>query len=207
MLSRWYPLIGTLVSALAALNLLAGVIGAGHSPQPVLNGFRVGCIEQPCWYGIVPGVTRLEEAHKLLERNGWVVTRRDLLDYVRLEADSPWGCHILVGGSIGLARNPKLDSIPIADCDDLRLGDVLEQMGMPDRISSCDSLINPVPQFDGQISVNLVDPKASRNWLSPFDRVERIFIKQPKAFPTTLRWHGFAPAWRYQQLGQGEACG
>jgi len=196
-----------LIVTLTSLNLMAGVIGARQPAQPALEGFRVGCSEQPCWYGIVPGVTRMQEAGELLEGHGWVVTRSDLLDYVRLEVKSPWGCRILIGGSIGLTRNPILENIPISDCDDLRLGDVLGQIGMPDRISSCNNQFNPVPQFNGQISVNLVDPKASRNWLSPFDRVERIFITQGAAFPKILRWHGFAPAWRYQQLGRGETCG
>jgi hypothetical protein len=195
------------ILTLTGLNLVAGFIGAQQPARQALDGFRVECVEQPCWYGIIPAVTRLQEAADLLSRHGWSVTRRDLLDYVRLEADNAWGCTLLTGGSIGLTRNPILESIPVANCDDLRLGDLMRQLGMPDRISSCDNLFNPVPQFDGQISVNLIDAKLSRNWLSPFDRVERIFITQGTAFPIALRWRGFAPLWRYQQLGGGETCG
>jgi hypothetical protein len=196
-----------MIVILTALNFVAVFIGARQPTRPALEGFYIECTNQPCWYGIVPAVTRLQEAADLLARHGWSVTRRDLLDYVRLEADNAWGCTLLTGGSIGLTRNPILESIPVANCDDLRLGDVMRQLGMPDRISSCDNLFNPVPQFDGQISVNLTDAKVSRNWLSPFDRVERIFITKGTQFPIALRWRGFAPSWRYQQLGEGETCG
>jgi len=62
----------TLIPILAllclALSLAARALGSTHPPNPALRGFVEGCEDkpQPCWYGIVPGVTAIEDAPSIL---------------------------------------------------------------------------------------------------------------------------------------------
>jgi hypothetical protein len=196
-----------LIAAMSVLNLAALKIGERQPPHPALAGFDLSCVEKLCWYGIVPGETRADAALRLLREHGWEVERQDLLDFVRLEATRGDGCAMLMGGGIGLDRNPRLDTVPITGCAGLRLGDLMLRFGAPERVSTCDRRRVPVPQFISQLNVVLVYPKISGTWLSPFDQVDRILLIPPTPFPLALRWRGFAPAWRYQQLGQGTTCG
>src|SRR5262245_33041521 len=57
------------------LSLTARVLGTTQPPNPALRGFTEGCEDkpQPCWYGIVPGVTTAEEAIELLDEQGYVL--------------------------------------------------------------------------------------------------------------------------------------
>jgi len=197
------------VFGLALLNTVAFLIGTTRPPSPALIGFTAGCAGQPqaCWYGIVPGITRLEDAWRLLSTYDLLVTRRDSVDRVTLEVTSDIGCAALLGGSVQLTRNLRLDSIPIDSCNDLRLGDLWGQIGLPDRVSSCDGSQARALQFGDEVSVILKETSPARRGLSPFDRVERILMVRRAGMAFALHWHGFAPAWRYQQLARGETCG
>lgn len=52
--------------------LVARTIGTTQPPNPALRGFVEGCEDkpQPCWYGIVPGVTTVEEGQSLFNQYG-----------------------------------------------------------------------------------------------------------------------------------------
>src|SRR5262245_35743303 len=60
-----------LVILFGGMNTLALVVGMQHPTHRALDGFTVGCAgrPQPCWYGIVPGLTTVEEAHQLVQWN------------------------------------------------------------------------------------------------------------------------------------------
>jgi hypothetical protein len=53
------------------LSLMARALGTTQPPNPVLRGFTEGCEgqTQPCWYGIVPGVTKREYVITQLAKN------------------------------------------------------------------------------------------------------------------------------------------
>jgi hypothetical protein len=53
------------------LTLTASALGTTQPPNPALRGFSEGCEDnpQPCWYGIVPGVTRREYVITQLAKN------------------------------------------------------------------------------------------------------------------------------------------
>lgn len=54
-----------------AFSLVARTLGSTQPPNPALRGFTEGCEDkpQPCWYGIVPGVTKREYVITLLAKN------------------------------------------------------------------------------------------------------------------------------------------
>ena len=56
------------ITLFLAANIAAKAIGSLQSPNPALKGFTEGCENkpQPCWYGIVPGVTTWEAAESIL---------------------------------------------------------------------------------------------------------------------------------------------
>jgi hypothetical protein len=51
------------------LTITMGALASTQPMHPALRGFVEGCegIPQPCWYGIVPGVTTINEASIILE--------------------------------------------------------------------------------------------------------------------------------------------
>jgi hypothetical protein len=57
-----------LVLILLIFSIAAKAVGTLQPPNPALEGFTAGCEDKPflCWYGIVPGVTSVEEGHELL---------------------------------------------------------------------------------------------------------------------------------------------
>jgi hypothetical protein len=53
------------------LSVIARALGTTQPPNPALRGFVEGCENkpQPCWYGIVPGVTRRQDVITQLAKN------------------------------------------------------------------------------------------------------------------------------------------
>jgi hypothetical protein len=64
-----------------ALFLIARALGMTQPPNPALRGFTEGCKDkpQPCWYGIVPGVTRKEDVIQLIKNMGYDIEPSDLV--------------------------------------------------------------------------------------------------------------------------------
>jgi hypothetical protein len=52
------------------LSLAARALGATEPPNPALRGFTKGCEDkpQPCWYGIMPGITKIEDIPTILAK-------------------------------------------------------------------------------------------------------------------------------------------
>lgn len=115
---------------LATFAVGASLLGRTQPVHPALRGFTEGCadISQPCWYGIVPGQTLLSEALSQIEGLG-LETWRDEDDsnpnriYFRtdtcifsLEAESP---------------ETPIFSIQVNHCENLRVGDLITELGTP----------------------------------------------------------------------------
>ncbi|NWG16744.1 MAG: hypothetical protein HXY41_08925, partial [Chloroflexi bacterium] len=62
-----------LLVVFAALSAAARAVGTWQPPNPVLTGFIADCEDkpQPCWYGIVPGVTTMHEARTVLSNQDY----------------------------------------------------------------------------------------------------------------------------------------
>ena len=72
-----------LLILLLTVSIAGKAIGSLQPPNPVLRGFTEGCEgkAQPCWYGIVPGITDINEAQDLFNRLG-VETELEHRDYL-----------------------------------------------------------------------------------------------------------------------------
>src|SRR5689334_13677459 len=77
---RFYGVISAMsIGMFVALVLLMNTLGGTQPIHPALRGFIEGCedIPQPCWYGIVPGVTTLEDAKRSIISRNWVYSHTE----------------------------------------------------------------------------------------------------------------------------------
>jgi hypothetical protein len=198
-LVRFYlKLIPIFVLIFIALSLTARVLGTTQPPNPALRGFTEDCEDkpQPCWYGIVPGVTTVEEAKTILTlHNYW--ERPDYLlydegyEYVNIsEAPSCVTLVRYVGDTI-------ISGLTLG-CLGIRLGDVISHWGTP-RVLGYDERRNLVGLGYIDYAVSL-----HRSNFQPHLWMYAMFLytlpKYPNSQPSGgFRWQGFAPFWEYCQ--------
>jgi hypothetical protein len=101
----------TLVVILLTFNIAAMVIGSLQPPNPALRGFIEGCEDkpQPCWYGVVPGVTTAKNATEILSG----------IDNTFCDA------HLISDTYV-----QTIEAIELKECEGIRVGDLLLQFGM-----------------------------------------------------------------------------
>jgi hypothetical protein len=180
----------------AALAMVSRAIGTAEPPNPALMGFIEGCEDtpQPCWYGLVPGVSTLREIGSQLHRFGYELglgTTDRSLTYISNER-SP-GC-VQINFDIVAAEVSAI----ILGCTDVRAGDVTVLLGRPDYrlwYTRQDS-----DWIYGRTSMRL-----SQVWAnSAFETIQYLRMARPRDVklnsPSTMPWQGFLPRWRYCQL-------
>lgn len=194
-------LLTLIVSALLIATLLIGIAvqaGSRQPPAPALDGLVQGCAPDtpPCWYGIVPGVTKSQEADQRLHSLGYVVPSSDAGNYYAVVVyhamKTSLGCDLTLqyGGSDRVAL------IQLMNCRGLRLGDVMALLGEPDAIDAnrANLWLLYQKQFSGFVEVS--------ETLSPYAPVISTGIL-PKNQPlgmTAHPWHGFLPLWLYCEM-------
>src|SRR5689334_9061762 len=69
LISRYLLKLALFITCIGAVTSFAATaLGTAQPLNPILRGFTEGCEDQPqpCWYGIVPGITDIKQAHDLL---------------------------------------------------------------------------------------------------------------------------------------------
>jgi hypothetical protein len=129
-----------LIFVFTLLNLLTRAFGYAQPPNPALRGFSEGCAgkPQPCWYGIVPGVTTGREAETRLLKQGLscVEAKSYLRPYARRCCRNPRGldCLMLIFDSrceVAGCDAVEVYYLEIEPSASLRLGDLFVQLGAP----------------------------------------------------------------------------
>jgi hypothetical protein len=117
------------ILALLALNMAARTLGSTEPPNPALEGFTVGCEGklQPCWYGIVPGVTTVEEATTIFLQHPNLFYRRyvptiNADEYVAIAKNSSAVCRFLLNLHSYIADKER---DIVVHCSGLYLGNLL----------------------------------------------------------------------------------
>ncbi len=175
------------------LNTGMMALGSSQPPHAALAGFSEGCTDkpQPCWYGIVPGVT---SENDLLDRMAFAGKAKYTFDdlasshliYFTLPDTAP-ACiftfrikqDVVIRADVALCRNSTL-----------RLGDIA-------LLSATSSQALSLPPNDvlyDTMSIN-VD-----GWPVPDSRVTSINLLPHTDRLQQYAWHGFMPLWRYCQL-------
>jgi hypothetical protein len=198
-LKRLSFLSGSMASVFAILNLLMGLLGARQPPHPALAGL-VACMgeDRPCWNGIIPGVTTIDETRQIMAFAGPGVTLFDDLTesytlYYILPQPSPL-CVALFQMDQKVIRRVQLQVCREADVE---VGDLTATLGLPQQLV----MIPPQNLVYGYIAIN------AEGWRTPFQphsQISFMNVLQPTYISQQLyAWHGFVPLWRYCQLEPG----
>jgi hypothetical protein len=116
--------------AFALIDLVALMLGSTQPPNPVLRGFTENCEHQPqpCWYGIVPGVTTMADVKDRLLSSGYAV---DSVSAMQLNATKT------IDGecqNASIMFDAHVKQINIDLCDTVLLGDFVKQFNQPQYI-------------------------------------------------------------------------
>lgn len=178
---------GVVVFALS--GAVAVALGKRQPSHPALAGFYEGCPRQPCWYGVHPGQSSVNEARRLLRARGLRPSRSGS---VYLYYTAVGGCDFDVASSY---PSDEISSIHIQKCSHLRLGDVLAVIGLPEGLHTASNRRFWILFAGGRVALQARDlPAWSAHapvkdiWLIN----SRLVIRHP--------WRGFFPRWRYCQL-------
>ncbi|MBX3081682.1 MAG: hypothetical protein KF716_08600 [Anaerolineae bacterium] len=189
----------TTVLILTSLN----VVGALMQPPALSIFVPQHCSPHPCWYGLQPGKTSIQQARTILDSSAEPVGN----DIFQLCPDGNGACWKVTVTASGRDPDSALDNIDLnASKQQLRLGDLIALYGSPISGTLC-YIITPtnggitedVPRplmvgnisFKGHVQVfvyNPNDPKAQR--FDPNMIVNQINFK---SLPdqTAPRWRGF----------------
>jgi hypothetical protein len=186
-------LTGICIVLCVVLNTGMMVLGSSQPPQPVLAGFSEGChdMPQPCWYGIVPGVTREPELLQLMAfagdgRYSYDDQGTSYLIYFTMPPSVP-ACMLIFRLNGGLVNSA---TVGLCNRSPLRLGD-LSTSTVPfyDAIS-----MTPYQVAYGTVTLYL------NGWPSPNSPVNSINLLSQADLIQHYNWHGFVPQWRYCQI-------
>jgi hypothetical protein len=185
-----YRLLGKLIVGLTGffllLSLTARALGNTQPPNPALRGFIENCEDkpQPCWYGIVPGVTKVEEASAYLLEIDYV----DYYDEQNVSGKSKY-CDVFHQYSL---KDRTIIGISLQNCRHIDLGLLINELGSPNFVT---------PGGDGEIVLTFknritVIVRPGQQWLSPDNQaIWFIIIGSSRQFSPpqkmSYQWHGF----------------
>jgi hypothetical protein len=146
-----------LVALLMVVSMGAKVVGALQPPNPALRGFVEGCEgqPQPCWYGIVPGVTDEEAARSNAKNAGYSVMANEMSsNYIQSCQVKPCCRHIEV-----LTGETPLSKLIFYQCD-IVLGDLMLTFdahltplkGYANMVALADSKVGIFPNTDQRLN-------------------------------------------------------
>lgn len=186
----------------------AGILGNNQPAHAVLRGFTEGCEgqPQPCWNGIVPGVTDIRLARERIEAKGYTLfsAANDNLYFTnRTNGVTPSSTCSNVRLSLD-ADNLPITSMIFTGCQDLLVGDT-SILGLPEKILG--TYIKIGDYFSTEIvEYEYIDDVFQfREW-SPFSKDASLYIGtstygiHKTVASRGYMWHGFVPRWRYCQL-------
>lgn len=177
----------------AALTIFTRVLGAGEPLNPVLAGFVTNCENkpQPCWYGIVPGLTRDDDVHGLIAFAGrGRYAYDDLVQSYSIYFTPPEPTPACV--FTFRTNRTIVTRIEIALCKrgELRTGDLTALWDLNKQTVS----LPPHSLVSGKFSFSL------KGWPAPTSPITSITLQALPDTPQQYPWHGFVPLWRYCQI-------
>ena len=161
--------IAPLLLMFVPLAIIARVLGAAQPPNPALRGFVEGCEgkPQPCWYGILPGVTDEESARTNAKKAGYSITANEFSsNYIQSCPVRPCCKHIEV-----LTGESPLSKLIFYQCD-IVLGDLMLTFDPP--ITPFEGYANMVALADCKVGIF---PNRDRR-LNPYSHISFFVIQQ-----------------------------
>jgi hypothetical protein len=186
-------LIGFLLVVLGVLNVTAHMLGRVQPPKAALMGFMTGCEDktQPCWYGIVPGVTGVQEVLQIMAGTGEPDVARSIFsrDYTLLFTlpDSSVYCRLSLDFVADIVNQGQITPCPSVT---VYIGDVAGALENAGQFVS----LPPNKLVYGGFSVNVV------GWPEPFTPIHYMRLLSPDTPIQHFPWFGFMMRGRYCQL-------
>jgi hypothetical protein len=184
-----------LVAVFTGFGLAARAVGWRQPPNAMLRGFIDGCAgkPQPCWYGIQPGETTIGVAHQQLSgyRYAWVGSSSWNASHLQRYQTESGGCGLMIE-IVGTG----IQAVNLSECPNLRVGDLLAMLGVPDSVCLYYTRFGLMYGGDGETLIML----PGDGLFSPYTPVESIRLT---AYPlpwSSMRWHQFIPFQRYRDL-------
>jgi hypothetical protein len=193
--------------SLTFLTLGALFVGRFGSLDPTVEGFMKGCDEQaqPCWYGIIPGITTIEDAKQAIQEVAFHYRTIN----VRQDGEKVW---TMVYGSwmtdcaVQIRhRGTQINMITLTNCSDVRVGDLMQTLGKPNNIRPLNLTFHDEAIYARagyQRSDNCPD-------FSPFGAVDGIWIyrrAEISSDESADTWQGFQPYDWYVKRGTAPSC-
>jgi hypothetical protein len=183
-----------------ALTLAARTYGAAQMRDPVLAGFIERCDgrPQPCWYGIVPGETSMQEVRSIMEQYSQVREIRPVTFGIAYQFSNT--DHVFFDS----LYNTTVYHMVLKLDNHISVGEVLSTIGMPDHILFRRTQSPIMYTFDfekAQLLIIVLEPPL--DMLSPHQNVSMLLDINSLTSPfpgTSYRWRGFAPHWKYCQM-------
>lgn len=129
-MTRFYlRLIIPIAAVCLTIMLTARAIGTNQPPNPALRGFVEGCEDkpQPCWYGIVPGVTNGELANSILINFGFIRMSENSFHYDDDTARCSLFFTFIEGTDI-------IESVQMVFCGEMNFGEIMATYGVPNSV-------------------------------------------------------------------------
>ncbi len=190
LLALQFRLLCVLVAFLLILTTVMQLLGGLEPPHPALEGFISGCDDkpQPCWYGIVVGVTTWEEAQPILQAAGYAASPTN-------DAPRPDLCDLDTGVASGETRTITI--MQFVPCPGLRLGDVVQMFGPPDKLTTLHDYNYPLLVYEHAFDISVAVPQTNSLY-APIFSVE-MWADGPDMIGDLANWRGYLRHERYCQ--------
>jgi hypothetical protein len=198
---------------LGSLSIAARALGTTQPPNPALAGFTEGCEgkPQPCWYGIVPGVTTVETAKRMLQGGKFLQSATGILPFggggyfFDYQYDTELDCtaslrHYYGSKANRILETDTVDEIMMYKCPNLILGSLIDLTGQPEGIQMGSTRMGNQPmlamnQFSTLVGVS--------DFSSPSVLINTVYIFSSGSLAytqTSANWHGFHTNTEYCQM-------
>lgn len=166
----------------------ARTLAASPGPSPIQRTTR--CL-LPCWRGIQPGQTLIEQANGVFLGEGYNTQRspqsRSSIYYEPVPPERE--CSVRLQ-----QRDAVVTETRLTDCDGLQLGHIVLALGQPDYLTP-NFVVYRFPR--GIVRLRL-EARDCADRLSPYTSISYISLSADDTPPDeSASWLGFAPNWRY----------
>jgi hypothetical protein len=200
--------VGLALACCSGICVLAIHTGAWQTPaNPVMQGFIQPCVDEPhpCWNGIVPGVTSVDNARDRLTTLGYQPGsfNDSLRFYYFYSRRLQPGCV-----KVGYGRDSDIVSYLRLYCmDEMSIGLFASVGGVPQVVTYRRSTTSGDTEYLAYAPdhpLNGVMLVVGLGWRSVNSSIASIDLFAPGIFrqsaATPGNWHGFIPMWRYCRL-------
>ena len=169
-----------MILSLTIIGLVARSLGSTNPPNPSLQGFIEGCENQPCWHGIIPGVTTIDDAKAKLLSSGYSLNSISPLQINAIKLTDS-NCQ-----TAAILFNAHVKQINISLCERVALGDFVRQFNQPEYV-----ILDPLSIWYGG-DIQLIFGKRFLRWatLSYYTPLQEVIL-----FPANSSLPQLRQAW------------